>query len=135
MRLCHAGGRRRHGRREPIQCRVFSGLRGIRFEIPSRYHHFQRLLTRSAHFDLVERAVDRELLLAHPLLQKLIQQYALTGLLYYRESPRQFGPIEPGRSNSGSEPSALQRTFARTNFPPSGRSNPNLLQRRIGQKG
>ena len=94
------------------------GLKGIRFEIPSRYHHFQRLSVRAASWDLSlvhladpktgailcrlfpldkqknaqgERAakgsaLDRPTAAVSepssmaPLLQKLIQQYAITGL-------------------------------------------------------
>jgi putative transposase len=95
------------------------GLKGIRFEIPSRYHHFQRLSVRAASWDLSqvhlaepktgailcrlfpldkqknaqgERAakgspVDKPAAAVSatpssmaPLLQKLIQQYAITGL-------------------------------------------------------
>jgi putative transposase len=94
-------------------------LKGIRFEIPSRYHHFQRLSVRAASWDLSqvhlvepktgvilcrlfpldkhnnaqgERAakgspVDKPAVAGStapssiaPLLQKLIQQYAITGL-------------------------------------------------------
>jgi putative transposase len=94
-------------------------LKGIRFEIPSRYHHFQRLSVRAACWDLSlvhladpktgailcrlfpldkqknaqgERAakgspVDKPAGAVSPapssvapLLQKLIQQYAITGL-------------------------------------------------------
>src|ERR1700758_644721 len=94
-------------------------LKGIRFEIPSRYHHFQRLSVRAASWDLSQvpladpktgsilcrlfplakrknaqgeraakgSALDRPTASVSPapssmapLLQKLIQQYALTGL-------------------------------------------------------
>jgi putative transposase len=93
-------------------------LKGIRFEIPSRYHHFQRLSVRAASWDLSqvhlaepktgailcrlfpldkqknaqgERAakgspLDKPAAVSPapssmaPLLQKLIQQYATTGL-------------------------------------------------------
>ena len=94
-------------------------LKGIRFEIPSRYNHFQRLSVRTASWDLSqvhladpktgailcrlfpldkrknaqgERAakgfpLDRPAVAVSPapssmapLLQKLIQQYATTGL-------------------------------------------------------
>ena len=94
-------------------------LKGIRFEIPSRYHHFQRLSVRAAFWDLSlvhladpktgvilcrlfpldkrknaqgERAAKGSALdkpaaalsppptSMAPLLQKLIQQYAITGL-------------------------------------------------------
>jgi putative transposase len=95
------------------------GLKGVRFEIPSRYHHFQRLSVRAASWDLSlvhladpktgailcrlfpldkqknaqgERAAkgspgDKPAAAVSPapssmapLLQKLIQQYAITGL-------------------------------------------------------
>ena len=94
-------------------------LKGIRFEIPSRYHHFQRLSVRAAFWDLSQvhlvdpktgailcrlfpldkrknaqgeraakgSALDRPAAALSPaptsmapLLQKLIQQYAITGL-------------------------------------------------------
>ena len=94
-------------------------LKGIRFEIPSRYHHFQRLNVRAAFWDLgyvhladpktgailcrlfpldknknaqggraaKGSALDKPAATASPtpssmapLLQKLIQQYATTGL-------------------------------------------------------
>ena len=94
-------------------------LKGIRFEIPSRYHHFQRLSVRAAFWDLSQvhlvdpktgailcrlfpldkrknaqgeraakgSALDRPAAAVSPapssmapLLQKLIQQYAITGL-------------------------------------------------------
>ena len=96
-------------------------LKGIRFEVPSRYHHFQRLSVRAAFWDLRQvhlvepktgailcrlfpldkrknaqgeraakggSALDRPATAAvspapssmAPLLQKLIQQYAITGL-------------------------------------------------------
>jgi len=94
-------------------------LKGIRFEIPSRYHHFQRLSVRAAFWDLSQvhladpktgailcrlfpldkrknaqgeraargSALDRPTAAVSPapssmapLLQKLIQQYAITGL-------------------------------------------------------
>jgi hypothetical protein len=94
-------------------------LKGIRFEVPSRYHHFQRLSVRAAFWDLSQvhladsktgailcrlfpldkrknaqgeraakgSALDRPTATVSPapssmapLLQKLIQQYAITGL-------------------------------------------------------
>jgi putative transposase len=94
-------------------------LKGIRFEIPSRYHHFQRLSVRAASWDLSQvhladpktgailcrlfpldkqknaqgersvkgspvdkpaAAVSPAPFSMAPLLQKLIQQYAITGL-------------------------------------------------------
>jgi putative transposase len=94
-------------------------LKGIRFEIPSRYHHFQRLSVRAASWDLSQvhlaepktgailcrlfpldkrknaqgrraakaSALDKPAAVVlpppssmAPLLQKLIQQYATTGL-------------------------------------------------------
>lgn len=112
------------------------GLKGIRFEIPSRYHHFQRLSVRAAFWDLSQvhladpktgailcrlfpldkrknaqgeraakgsalvrptAAVSPVLSSMAPLLQKLIQQYAITGLppAYL---PQQQSNTDPHRS-------------------------------------
>jgi len=106
-------------------------LKGIRFEIPSRYHHFQRLSVRAASWDLSQvhlaepktgailcrlfpldkqknaqgeraakgSAVDKPAAALSPapssmapLLQKLIQQYAITGL------PPAYLPKQPSNT-------------------------------------
>ena len=113
-----------------------SALKGIRFEIPSRYHHFQRLSVRAASWDLSQvhladpktgailcrlfpldkrknaqgeraakgSALDRPAAAVSPapssmapLLQKLIQQYAITGL------PPAYLPKQQSNTNTAHE--------------------------------
>jgi hypothetical protein len=111
-------------------------LKGIRFEIPSRYHHFQRLSVRAASWDLSQvhladpktgailcrlfpldkrknaqgeraakgSALDRPAAAISPapssmapLLQKLIQRYAITGL------PPAYLPKHQSNTNTAHE--------------------------------